>query len=118
MDKTIIDICTFQKDVGLDDQMLEELYLVFCEEIKRAKEDMNRNFSLSNLKEVKKIVHDLKGIASSYKAYSIFEDAKRLDAKLKCEDFDDIKSDILDLSEDIEVVIKEITQYFDENRLP
>lgn len=108
-----VDISTFQEDIGLDYSSLKELYLVFVDEIKQEMEAVNRYFSLREFQEIGKLVHNIKGIASSYRAFYVFESAKSLESKMKSQDFENINSYVLDLNEVVDEAIREINKYFE-----
>jgi len=112
MSQKSVNIGAFKKDVGLDYDTLKELYMVFVDEIKSEKEVVNRHLALGEIGDLRKAIHNIKGIASSYRAPYIFEHARNLDVKLKLQDFNDIKSYVLDLNERIDDAVREINQYF------
>ncbi|RFZ80562.1 hypothetical protein DS742_02460 [Lacrimispora amygdalina] len=112
MEQKIVDIKAFQKDVGLDCDTIKELYLVFVEELEHGKHTANMQLCFENFTELMKVVHDIKGIASSYKAQEVYEIAKSLDIKLKSQDYVSINTYVLELNDAIDQVKREILQYF------
>ncbi|AOT69308.1 Hpt domain-containing protein [Geosporobacter ferrireducens] len=112
MDQRVVDIAGFQKDVGLDHDAVQALYLIFVEEVGKAKEAVNKCLPLGNLEELTRIVHDIKGIASSYRAQKLLNYAKNLDNTLKSKDIENIQKDAADMNEGIDQVMKEIICHF------
>jgi len=112
MEMKIVDIDVFNKDIGLDYETLKELYLVFVEEINQEKEAVNNQLTLREFEKLRKSIHNVKGIASNYRAQYVFENAKKIDLKLNNEDYENLSSYISDFSKAIEEAEEEITKYF------
>lgn len=113
MNLTIVDIEAFKEDVGLDYQTLKELYMTFIEELQSEKEAVNKHLTINEVGNLRKAVHNIKGIASSYRTKRVFEQAKNLDVKLKFEDFNDLNNYVRELNQGIEEAVREITKYFE-----
>lgn len=113
MEKKIIDIIAFQTEAGLDEETAKELYSIFVAEMINYKEDLKQFFVAGNYDELKRRVHDIKGVSSSYRAYSIFESALVLDTKLKNNDLENIGEIFLKLLENMKQTVNQIQLYFD-----
>lgn len=112
MKQKIIDIDGFRREISLDYDTLKDLYLVFADEIKREKEAINRLVTIGEIGELIKAVHNIKGIASSYRTPIVFENARNLEVMLKHRDFENINNYVLELNKGIDDVYKEIDEYF------
>lgn len=112
MSYAIVDIAGFKEDVGLDFETLRELYMIFADEIQKEKEAVNKHFKDQEVGELRKAVHNIKGIASSYRTLNVFERARNLDFKLKHQDFENINIYVSELNEGIDEAVKEIVCYF------
>lgn len=113
MEQIIVDIFTFQKEAGLDYNTLKELYLIFVDEIKQEKEEIEEYLSGNNMEELINVIHKIKGIASSYRTPVILKIAGKLEAELKNKEYDNFLGDIDKLNRAIDRVIDIITMYFD-----
>jgi HPt (histidine-containing phosphotransfer) domain-containing protein len=113
MEQIIVDIFTFQKESGLDYSTLKELYIIFAEEIKQEKEEIEEHLTDNNMEELINVVHKIKGIASSYRTPVILEIAGKLETELKNKEFGNLLGDIDKLNKAIDQVIDIITMYFD-----
>lgn len=116
MSQRIVDIGGFKEDIGLDYETLKELYMIFADEIRKEKEAVNRHLRSEEIGELRKAVHNIKGIASSYRTLNVFESARNLGAKLKLQDFEDINNYVFELNEGIDEAVREIVRYFKEDR--
>lgn len=113
MEQIIVDIFTFQKEAGLDYNTLKELYLIFADEIKQEKEEIEDYLSYNKIEELISVIHKIKGIASSYRTPIIFNYSSKLEAELKNRDFDNMLTDIDKLNKAIDQVTDIITMYFE-----
>jgi HPt (histidine-containing phosphotransfer) domain-containing protein len=113
MEQIIVDIFTFQKEAGLDYNTLKELYLIFADEIKQEKAELEDYLSCNKIEELISVIHKIKGIASSYRTPIIFNYAGKLETELKNWDFDNMLSDIDKLNKAIDQVTDIITMYFE-----
>ncbi|KGK85755.1 hypothetical protein DP73_18210 [Desulfosporosinus sp. HMP52] len=114
MSQRIVDIIGFKEDLGLDCDTLKDLYTVFVEELIQERERVNSHVILDEVELIRKSVHNIKGIASSYRTELVFESAKDLDFKLKHRDFEELSSFVADLNKRIDEAVKEIRLYFGE----
>ena len=111
----VVDIQAFKKDVGLDEETLKEMYLIFSDELNQEKGALHRNLSLGLYSELAKTIHNIKGISSGYRAHRVYDHAKQSEAKLSCQDYENIDKYIGNLTEVIEEAVSEITKYFEED---
>jgi len=112
MRQRIVDIAGFKEDVGLDFETLKELYMIFADEIKKEKEAVNIHLRDEEVGELRKAVHNIKGIASSYRTLNVFESARNLDVKLKNQELENINTYVSELNEGIDEAVREIVCYF------
>ena len=112
MDEIIVDIFTFRKEAGLDYNTLKELYFTFADELKQEKKELNTCYTQNKGEELLPIVHKMKGIASSYRAPAIFNNAIELEKRLKNKDFKNLDSDMDELNKAIDQVTDTIALFF------
>lgn len=112
LNKDIVDIAGFQEAVILDYNTLKELYALFVEEIKKEQERLYKLLNSWNLEELKKSIHNIKGISGSYKARLVFENAKNLDYNIANSRLGDVMFDTAKLCEAIGETICVILKYF------
>lgn len=117
MSQSIVDIIGFKEDLGLDYDTLKDLYMVFVEELIQEREKVNSHLILHEVEIIRKSVHNIKGIASSYRAILVFESARDLDVKLKLQDFEELNSFVEDLNKRIDEAVKELKIYFGEKQV-
>ncbi len=115
MSQEAVDITSFEQELYLDSDKLKELYLVFTEEIIKEKELIRKYSFLNMTAELSKSVHNLKGVSSNYRAHKLYEVTKKLDFKLKNQDFNHIDYYVMAVCELIDEATTEITKYFCEH---
>lgn len=115
MSQRVVDIISFKEDLGVDYDTLKDLYMVFVEELIQEREKVNSHVVLQEVELLRKSVHNIKGIASSYRTELVFESARNLDFKLKnLRDFEELNSLASNLNERIDEAVKQINFYFGE----
>ncbi|TYQ16679.1 UNVERIFIED_CONTAM: HPt (histidine-containing phosphotransfer) domain-containing protein [Acetivibrio alkalicellulosi] len=110
--KQVIDFDSFVKDVDVDNETMRDLYETFLEEILQERENLKSCLLQNDYTCAGKIIHNIKGISGSYKANELYEIAKNLDLKFKNKITDRSNIQINELLECIQVVCKEIKDYF------
>lgn len=112
MDSIIVDIKTFQKDTALPQDMLKELYLCFVDEMRNYKQQIDNNLMTPNKEQLKRVIHNIKGVAANYHSLGVFEITEKVYLKLKNNTVDGLTQDLLDLEEAIDQAIAFILEYF------
>lgn len=114
MNQRTVDINGFREDIGLDEDALKELYFIFVEELKKELEEVNYYSGSGEVEKLRKAVHNIKGIASSYRTENVFVSAKDLDLRLKYQDLENLNPYVKDLNDKIIEAVNQINLYFKE----
>lgn len=81
--KDLVDYQEFMDETGIDKETARELYTIFLEELLDQKEGACSAMVDSDFEGLGKIIHNIKGISASYKAWPVHATAKRIDEQLK-----------------------------------
>lgn len=111
MKANYVEIENFQRDTGLPNELMKELYFLFTQELNEEKMKLNQWQTLKH-HDLVCILHNIKGISSNYKAQRVSELAESLHKKIKNHDGFDCQYYVVALSEVIDETIKVITKYF------
>lgn len=114
MKENIVDIDVFREELDLDYNVLRELYLEFSKELIQNKDDIDNFLSSQNIEELSRVIHSLKGVSGNYKAVKLYEVSKKIDSKLKSNDYENITYYMIALNEIIEESLKVISNYFEQ----
>ncbi len=109
-----VDIVGFQNMTGLDITLTKELYDIFIDEMVMQNQNLERSFTEGDFEELLKIIHDLKGIADSYRADYVYFNLIEVEKKLKRNDLTNLITYIEKLSEDMDAAVEEIHSLFRE----
>lgn len=81
MNKALInDILTFQTELGLEEEELKDLYGNLMEELREIRKELRQTFARGDSQQFFKAIHNLKGVAGSYRLFPVFDQARKIDA--------------------------------------
>ncbi len=106
-----VDFEKFQRDTGLDDPSLKELYEGFLQELLEEKDKLLRQLSGKDYSNLYKTVHNIKGISGSYMAMTVFNRSSELSARLKAERTEEVGAWVNILVNDIIEAAGEIISF-------
>lgn len=92
--------------------MLKELYEGFLEELLEEKDKLLRQLSHREYADIRKTVHNIKGISGSYMAFNVFDRSREFNARLKAGNTEEIATQVNLLVNDIIEAAGEIIDYF------
>ncbi|NLI91619.1 MAG: hypothetical protein GX434_05255 [Peptococcaceae bacterium] len=112
MNSSIVNLHEVQDQLGLDDDTIKELYLVFVEDIKVERQNIEENLLSGNLERLEKSTHTVKGIAGNYHALKVYEHAVQCDMRFKQRDYENMDGNMSVLLGLIDEVIEQLYAYF------
>lgn len=77
-----VDFAKFEKETGLDDSTVKDLYEGFLQELLEEKDKLLRQLSCKDYQSLYKTTHNIKGISGSYMAGDVFKRSSELSAGL------------------------------------
>ena len=81
MNKNLIkDVLTFQAELGLEEQELKDLYRHLMAELREIRKALRQNFTEGDADRYFKAIHNLKGVAGSYRLFDVYDQARKIDA--------------------------------------
>jgi HPt (histidine-containing phosphotransfer) domain-containing protein len=108
----IVDVKAFMDEMGLDGSLAEELYKVFVDELRQETDKLTECILKADQKSYAAIIHNIKGIAGSYKANKLHHMATDIDATVKSMDLTGAFNQVFDLRSAIKETIDEIKRHF------
>jgi len=82
---SVVDFNKFRNELEIDDETLKELYTVFLDELIMQKYYMKTQIEKRELDELKKTMHNIKGISGNYRVNKVWELSSRIYDDLKIE---------------------------------
>ena len=76
----IKDILAFQAELGLEDNELKDLYGNLMEELREIRRDLRQNLAKGDTQQYFKSIHNLKGVAGSYRLFHVYDWARKIEA--------------------------------------
>ena len=73
----------FTEKTGLDIHEVEELYLLFLEELESEIIELKCSVDMEDFKKAQQVAHNIKGITSNYLAIKVYSIAEAVDLQLK-----------------------------------
>lgn len=77
------DIIGFSNDLGLNLQQVSELYAELINEFNLALSELKTAMIGSDLENIQKIIHNLKGLSGNYRITDIYEETTKINNLLK-----------------------------------
>lgn len=74
------DILAFQTELGLEEEELKDLYRHLMAELREIREELRQTFASGDSQRYFKAIHNLKGVAGSYRLFHVFDQAREIDA--------------------------------------
>lgn len=110
---SLVDFNKFRTEIGVDDETLKELYEFFLQELIQQKENMKVQIEKEEIKEVKKILHNIKGISGNYKAIKVYELSSKVydELRVKGKDYSELNYMINKIEKLIDEAINEIKEF-------
>ena len=108
----LIDFDAFMAETGIDEDTIKELYQVFLEEILQEKARLTVRFAEKDYEKLGRTIHNVKGIAASYKAHCVLEPATAINIDLKEGRHDGLDRKLADLTAAIESAASNIRMHF------
>ena len=107
---SLVDFNKFRTEIGVDDETLKELYEFFLEELIQQKENMKVQIEIE---EVKKILHNIKGISGNYKVIKVYELSSKVydELRIKGKDYSELNYMINKIEKLIDEAINEIKEF-------
>lgn len=108
----VVDINKFRDEIEVDDDTLKELYQVFIEELNQQKHLMKEQIRTMEIEELKKTLHNIKGISGNYKASKVWDLSSRVYDELRTgtKNQIDLNNSISNIESSIEDTINEINK--------
>ena len=106
------DINGFSNDLGLS---LNDIFDLYCEFIKELNSEISRIGTLlitENWDEIKKSLHNIKGVSVNYRIIDIYEETVKIYTNLSSKKYDEVYAGIENLTAISNVAIQEISEYF------
>lgn len=107
---SLVDFNKFRAEIGVDDETLKELYAFFLEELIQQKENMKVQIEIE---EVKKILHNIKGISGNYKVIKVYELSSKVydELRIKGKYYSELNYMINKIEKLIDEAINEIKEF-------
>lgn len=113
MNFEIVDVDTFKRETGVGDSVLKELYESFINEMTKTKTELQEYIIREDWKQIKKVIHDIKGVSSNFKIKKMTDCTKEIEGSFK--DLDKTNETLIDkLTELIRLIdstLKELYEF-------
>ncbi len=106
------DIKGFSNDLGLSLEDIFELYCEFIKELNLEISKLGKLLITENWDEIKKSLHNIKGVSVNYRITDIYEETVKIYNNLNSQKYDEIYACIENLTAVSNVAIEEISKYF------
>ncbi|MGE5627240.1 MAG: Hpt domain-containing protein [Solirubrobacterales bacterium] len=108
----VVDINKFRDEIEVDNDTLKELYKIFIEELNQQKNLMRVQIESMELEELKKTIHNIKGISGNYKALKVWDLSSKVYDELRDgeKNESDLNNSIKKIENSIEDTIDEINR--------
>lgn len=100
------DIIGFSNDLGLNLQQVSELYAELINEFNLALSELKTAMIGSDLENIQKIIHNLKGLSGNYRITDIYEETTKINNLLKNSNYNNIESHLSNLLTVISIALK------------
>lgn len=91
------DITGFAKDLGLSISEISELYSELINEINSSLSELKIFIAQKDLKNMQKIIHDIKGVSGNYRLTDVYEKASEINDSLRSNYLTYLESDLNEL---------------------
>ncbi|AVK48746.1 Hpt domain-containing protein [Clostridium sp. MF28] len=106
------DIIGFSNDLGLNLQQVSELYAELINEFNLALSELKTAMIGSDLKNIQKIIHNLKGLSGNYRITDVYEETTKINNLLKNSNYNNIEPHLSNLLTVISIALKKIRSFF------
>jgi HPt (histidine-containing phosphotransfer) domain-containing protein len=108
------DITGFANDLGLSFSEISELYIELINEINSSLSELKILMTEKNLKEIQKIIHNIKGVSGNCKLTDVYKKASEINDSLRSDCFMSLESDLNDLFIISSIAERKIKNFFEE----
>ncbi|WP_026885184.1 hypothetical protein [Clostridium beijerinckii] len=111
------DIIGFSNDLGLNLQQVSELYAELINEFNLALSELKVSMIEKDLRNIQKIIHNLKGVSGNYRITDIYEETTKINNLLKSNNYNNLELDLNSLLTVSNLALKKIKSFFYERSI-
>ena len=106
------DITGFTHDLGLTMEEVSKFYAELINEINSAIVELKLIMIKEDLANIKKIIHNIKGVSGNYRISDIYRETTKINDALKNNHYTNLEKDLNHLFDVSNIAIKEIRNFF------
>ena len=106
------DITGFTHDLGLTMEEVSKFYAELINEINSAIVELKLLMIKEDLANIKKIIHNIKGVSGNYRISDIYSKTTKINDSLKANNYTTLEKDLYNLFDVSDMAINEIKAFF------